>query len=55
MPEDIPEVAEDLISKLLIKDPAKRLGANDMKQLKAHPFFEGVDFESLYSQEAPLL
>jgi 3-phosphoinositide dependent protein kinase-1 len=30
MPEDTPEVAQDLIRKLLLKDPAKRLGADDL-------------------------
>jgi len=27
MPEDCPEIAQDLIRKLLLKDPSKRLGA----------------------------
>lgn len=26
---------------------------NDFKALKAHPFFEGIDFENLNEQEAP--
>jgi serine/threonine protein kinase len=34
MPEDVPEVAQDLIRKLLLKDPAKRLGADDLNNLK---------------------
>jgi serine/threonine protein kinase len=55
--ETIPEVARDLISKLLVLDPAERLGAKDFDELKSHPFFEGVNFESLhaYDNEAPLL
>ena len=44
MPEDAPDVVQDLIKKLLQKDPAKRLGADDLKHLKEHPFFEGIDF-----------
>jgi serine/threonine protein kinase len=44
MPEDAPEVAQDLIKRLLLKDPSKRLGADDLDKLKAHPFFEGVNF-----------
>lgn len=55
MPEDCPEVAQDLIRKLLLKDPAKRLGADDLNNLKLHAFFDGVDFEALYSQDPPLL
>ena len=34
MPEDFPEPIKDLISKLLVKDPSERLGANDMDQIK---------------------
>ena len=49
MPEDCPEIAQDLIRKLLLKDPAKRLGAGQIEDLKSHPFFLGIDFESLYS------
>lgn len=48
MPEDAPEVAQDLIKKLLLKDPAKRLGADDLEYLKLHAFFEGVDFTKMY-------
>ena len=58
MPMDIPEVAADLISKLLVKDPTKRLGAQNYDDLMAHPFFEGVDFANLYDEKlhpAPLL
>ena len=39
---------KDLIEKLLQLEPEDRLGcrdtANDMNALKAHPFFEGIDF-----------
>lgn len=55
MPEDAPEVAQDLIKKLLLKDPSKRIGADDLNKLKAHPFFEGVKFDSLYDTMPPLL
>lgn len=58
MPEDIPEVAANLIKQLLVRDPTKRLGAKSFDDLKSHPFFEGVDFESIFdvvSCPAPLL
>lgn len=55
MPEDAPEVVQDLIKKLLLKDPSKRLGADDINKLKAHPFFEGVNFDSMYDNLPPLL
>lgn len=55
MPEDAPEVVQDLIKRLLLKDPSKRLGADDIDNLGRHEFFEGVHFETMYSQDAPLL
>lgn len=59
-PENFPENAQDLVSRLLEKDPLKRLGAgptgseNDIFSLKSHPFFEGIDFDTLASQTSPI-
>jgi len=59
-PDSFPDDAKDLWSKLLKKDPMKRLGAgakgteNDMFALKSHRFFEGIDFESLTSMKSPI-
>jgi serine/threonine protein kinase len=56
-PEGMNEYAKDLIDKLLQKEPRYRLGSgplnsdNDFDALKRHPFFEGINFESLNSQE----
>lgn len=52
IPDSVPSEAKDLITKLLRVDPSQRLGAgnfdngtdNDMDTLKAHPFFEGINF-----------
>lgn len=57
MPANIPDVARDLITKLLVKDPTQRLGANNIQDLLEHAFFEGVDFSNLWSEKtsAPLL
>ena len=46
IPNNVPELARDLISKLLVKDPSKRLGANDIQDLKDHEFFVGLDFDT---------
>jgi serine/threonine-protein kinase RIM15 len=56
MPEapDLSVAAEDLIKKLLVKDPSKRLGVSNFEDLESHPFFEGFDFETCYNEEAPL-
>lgn len=51
----MPLEASDLVKALLKLDPSSRLGAgamgseNDLERLKAHPFFEGIDFKSLGS------
>jgi hypothetical protein len=47
--------AKDIINKLLIIEPENRLGAgddnegfsNDFEALKAHPFFNGVNWDTL--------
>jgi serine/threonine protein kinase len=44
--------AHDLINKLLSSDPSHRPSPS---VLKAHPFFRGVDWENIRSQEAPFI
>lgn len=52
--DDFTPEAKDLISRLLVKDPFKRLGAgdfgseNDYNELKNHPFFKGTDFDKVF-------
>jgi serine/threonine-protein kinase RIM15 len=46
--------AKDLITKLLIKVPGDRLGANDIEEVKQHPFFKGVDFFTIREQIVPI-
>ncbi|XP_056630842.1 ribosomal protein S6 kinase alpha-5-like isoform X1 [Diorhabda sublineata] len=48
------EVA-DFITKLLVKDPRKRLGGGeeDAKELKRHPFFKNLDWDKLAKKEIP--
>ena len=55
----IPEEAKDLISKILVKDPQKRLGAGekgsqyDIEHLKKHPYFKGIDWDNLNNIKPP--
>jgi 3-phosphoinositide dependent protein kinase-1 len=48
-----PVEIRDLISRLLAKDQATRIGAESFDELKAHPFFAGIDFESLSTSAPP--
>lgn len=52
---DLTEETKDLISRLLVKEPSQRLGANSISELMNHPFFSDLDFNNLYSIEAPLV
>ncbi|KAK8108542.1 kinase-like domain-containing protein [Apiospora sp. TS-2023a] len=45
--DNIPESAKDLIQRLLNRDPASRLGANGILEIKAHPFFHLVSWEEV--------
>jgi len=44
----VSDVAKDFISKLLIKDKTKRLGAQGRgEEVLAHPFFKDINLEKL--------
>jgi len=43
----ISDEAKDLISKLLDKDPGKRLGRKGLKEIKKHSFFDGIKFSMI--------
>ncbi|KAL4855894.1 3-phosphoinositide-dependent protein kinase 1 [Chlorella vulgaris] len=53
MPKGISQAAADLLRGLLQVEPANRIGAADLAELKAHPFFEKIDWQKLRSQPAP--
>jgi len=56
---NIPEEAKDLITKILVKEPNKRLGAGesgteyDIAHLKSHPYFKGIDWDNLHNISPP--
>ncbi|XP_049860843.1 3-phosphoinositide-dependent protein kinase 1-like isoform X1 [Schistocerca gregaria] len=59
-PDGFSAPARDLVEKLLVLDPVQRLGARDRPEdghgypsLRAHAFFKGISFESLYLQTPP--
>lgn len=52
-PPHVPTVARDFIRKLLLADVSKRLGnlSNGAGDVKAHAFFEGVDWNALEKRQ----
>jgi 3-phosphoinositide dependent protein kinase-1 len=52
-PDSFPAVARDLVERLLVLDPSKRL---PIEHIKSHPFFEGIQWgKGLWKQKAPRL
>ncbi|XP_011090018.1 serine/threonine-protein kinase D6PKL2 [Sesamum indicum] len=52
----IPSPAKDLISQLLVKDPARRLGSTlGASAIKHHPFFQGVNWALLRCTTPPFV
>eukprot|EP01083_Nonionella_stella_P145033 453686_1 len=52
-PPFLPQPAKDLITQLLNRTPEQRLGANNPEDIRAHPFFEGIDWSGLRSRSVP--
>ncbi|ORX83200.1 kinase-like protein, partial [Basidiobolus meristosporus CBS 931.73] len=42
--------ARDLMERLMSTDVEKRLGANGVDEVKSHPFFAGIDWETLLTE-----
>lgn len=52
----IPAAAKDLISQLLVKDPARRMGSTmGATAIKHHPFFQGVNWALLRCTPPPFV
>ncbi|RKP27530.1 phosphoinositide-dependent kinase-1, partial [Syncephalis pseudoplumigaleata] len=56
-PPGFPETARDLVQKLLVLDPAHRLGSgpSGVQALQSHAFFASIDWEQLTQQTPPRL
>ncbi|XP_027091413.2 probable serine/threonine protein kinase IRE4 isoform X1 [Coffea arabica] len=52
VPIEMSHEAQDLIDRFLDHDPDLRLGAKGASEVKAHPFFRGVDWDNLALQKA---
>ncbi|XP_022768935.1 probable serine/threonine protein kinase IRE4 isoform X9 [Durio zibethinus] len=55
VPSEMSYEAQDLINRFLIHDPNQRLGANGSTEVKVHPFFNGVNWDSLALQKAAFI
>jgi protein-serine/threonine kinase len=53
IPDYVCEDAKDLITKLLVIEPKKRLGygENGAKKIKHHPFFKGINWDDVWNQK----
>lgn len=51
-PENMGSEARDLLTKLLDRDPAKRLGVRGAQDIRGHPFFaRHIDFKKLWQKK----
>lgn len=53
-PDTVPEVAKDLIQRILLKNPEDRLGAQNIQDLMNHQFFNGINFETVSTEMPPV-
>eukprot|EP00163_Fabomonas_tropica_P010340 TRINITY_DN2044_c1_g1_i4.p1 TRINITY_DN2044_c1_g1~~TRINITY_DN2044_c1_g1_i4.p1 ORF type:complete len:221 (-),score=79.44 TRINITY_DN2044_c1_g1_i4:73-735(-) len=42
---------QDLLSKLLTKDPTQRLGYNGADEIKSHPWFSGLKWDAIFNKQ----
>lgn len=58
-PEDMdhycPPEARDLITKLLVEDPDKRLGSELAEEIKQHPYFRNINWDTLFEEPGPFV
>jgi serine/threonine-protein kinase RIM15 len=52
---DYSSEARDFMQRLMTLDPTQRLGANGAEEVKAHPFFAGIDWTKVTTSEAAFI
>ncbi|KAK3009810.1 hypothetical protein RJ639_013935 [Escallonia herrerae] len=55
VPEEMSHDAHDFIDKLLIANPVQRLGATGAREVKKHPFFKDINWDTLARQKATFI
>jgi ribosomal protein S6 kinase alpha-5 len=53
MPKEFSPQVRDFITKLIMKDPVKRLGYRGAKEVMAHPFFRDINWDKLAQKAIP--
>lgn len=53
LPDEVSQEARDLIDRLLCLSTEDRLGAKGATEVKAHPFFKGVDWKTVSKENPP--
>ena len=48
IPEDTSKECNDLITRLLCKDPTQRIGFKGSKEIKNHPWFRGINWKHVF-------
>lgn len=52
---DFSAEARDLMERLMCTDRKNRLGVNGAQEIKAHPFFAGIDWDNLVAEDGPFV
>src|ERR1700761_4831900 len=52
---DFSPEARDFMARLMNLDPTARLGANGADEVKAHPFFDGIEWDKVTTTEAAFI
>lgn len=55
IPSEMSTVAKDLISRFLTLSAADRFGSRGIDEIKAHPFFDGIKWETLHLKNTQFL
>ncbi|KAL0096545.1 kinase-like domain-containing protein, partial [Phycomyces blakesleeanus] len=58
IPDYFPDDARDLIQRLLVLEPSERIGSEKtggLEEIRQHPFFCGIDWDTLFESPAPPL
>ncbi|PWA89378.1 protein kinase superfamily protein [Artemisia annua] len=55
VPEEMSHGAQDLIDQLLTEDPNQRLGARGATEVKQHPYFRDINWDTLARQKAAFI